>query len=476
MDLADFGRLSALDLRTQTKPALSDRLAVAFLGMIASGNLAPGARLPAERRIAEAVPASRVCVRSALDRLKSEGYIEAVRGSGTRVVPIAGSAPLDELVRANQENLEDLKGFVAFLDRCVVERIVHRSPRTVIEAAAKAILEPPDIPDPKDPASAETELRMRLAQATGNPIYQLVTDQLRRGMRSLFAHSFRAGRAHAAIVREHRTRLAGALRALDVDAALEALSLSISSPVALPSDGACAASHESILRELAIAGPEQLKDRIARVLAGLIATGRIRNGDRLLSERRLAQLFGVSRASVREALALLKAEGIVAADERSRTRVVDARSELASFATADLDHLKTMARLRGYLEVWAAGRAAERGCEGDFEDLRRIMTELRRPHLSARRRIDLDMRLHLTIARAAGSAVQLYIAEVLGDLMMAYFDTSLTVFAAGPARDAMLLDHHTQIVTAILARDVEGAERAMSEHCGAFSNRYETFG
>src|SRR5262249_2584242 len=128
MVINDFGRLSAIELRTQTKPALSDRLAVAMLGMIASGNLPPGARLPAERRIATAVSASRVCVRSALDKLKLEGYIESVQGSGTRVVPTSKNTKLNELVAANEENLQDLRGLVEFLDRCLIERLLTRTP------------------------------------------------------------------------------------------------------------------------------------------------------------------------------------------------------------------------------------------------------------------------------------------------------------------------------------------------------------
>lgn len=478
MDMADFGRLSAIELRTQTKPALSDRLAVAVMGMIASGNLAPGARLPPERRIAEAVPASRVCVRSALERLKADGYIEAVQGSGTRVVAIEAGTRLGALIRANEENLADLRGFVAFLDRCIVQRLVHRSPPATLEQAARDTGSQPIGDHPQDLAEQETGLRVALASATGNPVYRLVANQLSRGMHSLFGHAFRlAGPDAGAEATQRRQELAAGLLAGDVEAASAALSRAIAVPAEVCRAGTNGSGGDaSILRALAVAGPEQLKDRLAREIAGMIATGRACDGDRLISERRLAQLFEVSRASVREALATLKAEGIIASDQRFGTRIVDARSELAAFAAADLDHLKTMARLRGYLEVWAAGRAAERGSEADLEDLRRILTELRRPNLTPRRRIDLDMRLHLTIARAAGSAVQLYITEVLRDLMMAYFDTSLTVFMAGPGRDAMLLDHHTRIVAAILARDVAEAEQAMSEHCGAFSNRYEALG
>ncbi|GJD49736.1 HTH-type transcriptional repressor NanR [Methylobacterium crusticola] len=477
MDLADFGRLAAIDLRTQTKSVRSDRLAVAMLGMIASGRLPPGARLPPERRIAEAASASRVCVRSALNRLKLDGYIEAVQGSGTRVVALERSERLIPLIRANQENLEDLQDFIAFLDRCVVEQLVRRAPAAVLGRAAERLAVAPAGPDVQARAEDELHVRLALSDASGSPIYAMITRQLARGIRSLFG-SLLGAAGETGFDRLARDRRALACAVAERNAAAAEAALARRDAVLRGLDWTSMASgegaprEEAILRDLAVASPEQLKDRLTREIAGMIATGHARDGARLLSERRLATVFGVSRASVREALAALKAEGTVVADERCGTRAVDAPAALTSLAAADLDHLQTMSRLRGYLEVWAASRAAERGSERDFADLRRILAEMGRSHLSARRRIDLDLRLHLTIARAAGSAVHLYITEVLRDLMTAYFDYSLTAPSIGGGRDAMLLRHHTQIVTAILARDTVGAGRAMAEHCGAFSDRY----
>ncbi len=478
MMIDDFGKLSAIDLHMQTNPALSDRLAVAVLGMIASGNLPPGARLPAERRIAMAVPASRVCVRTALARLKSEGYIEAVQGSGTRVVPMNQNAKLDALIKANAENLEDLRGLIGFLDRCLIERLLTRSgPETLNEVSAAIMALPPPA-HAQDVAEQETQLRVLIANATGNPVYRLVTEQLRRGMHCLFDHSHRMARGGLSdFVLSRRHALSAGICHADMEVAKAALSAAIAG---VGHGSAVDADHpthqDTILRGFAVAGHEELKRRIAREIVGMIATGRASEGGHLISERRLAQLFGVSRTSIRKALAALREEGVVASDERTGSRVMDMKSELATYAAADLDHLRTMARLRGYLEVWAASRAAARATEADLEDMRRILSEMGRSHLTPRRRIDLDMRLHLTITRAAGSAVHLYVTEILRDLMMAYFDVSLGVADFGPACDAMLLNHHTKIVTAITAGDVAAAARAMSEHVGAFSNRYEEIG
>ena len=85
INLSRLGRPGSMRMKTQTKAAISDRLAVRLLMLIASRRLQPGSRLPPERHIAEALSVSRVSVRAALDRLKIEGYLQSVQGSGTRV-------------------------------------------------------------------------------------------------------------------------------------------------------------------------------------------------------------------------------------------------------------------------------------------------------------------------------------------------------------------------------------------------------
>src|SRR5690606_30816121 len=81
-------------------------------------------------------------------------------------------------------------------------------------------------------------------------------------------------------------------------------------------------TEERLLGELAAQQPGNLRDTIAHEIASMIATGQLEEGDRLLSERRLADMFGVSRVSVREALSILKHSGMVASDERSGTRAI----------------------------------------------------------------------------------------------------------------------------------------------------------
>ncbi|HTH15228.1 MAG TPA: winged helix-turn-helix domain-containing protein, partial [Magnetospirillum sp.] len=65
---------------------VSDRVADRLMARIASGEWMPGQRLPGERQLAEDMGVSRVSVRAALQALKTQGFVDAVQGGGTRVV------------------------------------------------------------------------------------------------------------------------------------------------------------------------------------------------------------------------------------------------------------------------------------------------------------------------------------------------------------------------------------------------------
>jgi len=83
-----------LDLAGSAEP-LHIQLAAQIKGAVLSGRLPARTRLPSSRALAAELKISRNTVLTALDQLKAEGYLEAVRGSGTLVAPIS----LHELAR-----------------------------------------------------------------------------------------------------------------------------------------------------------------------------------------------------------------------------------------------------------------------------------------------------------------------------------------------------------------------------------------
>lgn len=164
-------------------PRVSDRVAQRILGMIAAGDLVPGQRLPGERQLAERMGVSRVSVRAALQSLKTQGFLTAVQGGGTRVISSANTmdAPLATLVRANLENLTDLAEIRAILEVWAARRAAgNATPEDLLEME-RALLAMEQDTDrglrhkPED----DVDFHLSIAKASGSAVYMHIVSMIR---------------------------------------------------------------------------------------------------------------------------------------------------------------------------------------------------------------------------------------------------------------------------------------------------------
>ncbi len=218
----------------------------------------------------------------------------------------------------------------------------------------------------------------------------------------------------------------------------------------------------------------RLSDEIVRQIKEALFAGKLRPGDKLPTERELAQRFATSRASVREALRTLEPEGII----RVKKGVVggifvaegDHRPLAKSFEV--LLHLKKVtiqqiAEVRLIVEPETARLAAERA---DGEDLRE-MEEVIAAMSTALERNRLprlyDLRFHLLVARAAGNPI----LEVLAESMLGV--ASRTISQLNPSRETIqhVVRCHRNVFEAISRRDPEAAYSAMLEHIADVQSR-----
>lgn len=197
-------------------------------------------------------------------------------------------------------------------------------------------------------------------------------------------------------------------------------------------------------------------DRLVRA----IHLGALSVGDRLPSERELAVQLGVSRVTLREALARLEGAGYLVRTRGARGGTVVAEPDEATVRAqlaANVDRLAQIAELRAAVEGSAACLAAARAGSAELRALRRAFEELRDDDRRLFRRADTCF--HLEIGRATGNpAIVEAIADLrermfsLGDLLS--FDVLLETTRAG----------HGAILDAIAARDGERARAAMEQH------------
>lgn len=221
---------------------------------------------------------------------------------------------------------------------------------------------------------------------------------------------------------------------------------------------------------------EHVADRVARELLRLIATGQLAPGERLPGERQLAEMMNVSRVSVRAALQKLKAQGVVSAVQGGGTRVIAAAegidAGLAQLIRADAGNLHDLAEIRANLEVWAARRAAQNASAAQLAEIDGALGAMADPGRPGRFKAEDDLRFHMAIAKASGSAVYMHLMTVLGEVLERSFAFHRYSLYATPEDDLRFLEQHRRVADAIRAGDPEAAAARMAEHLSSVLSNY----
>lgn len=217
--------------------------------------------------------------------------------------------------------------------------------------------------------------------------------------------------------------------------------------------------------------PEKLSTSVVRQIEGLILRGILRPGERLPSERELSERLGVSRPSLRDAVAELQAQGLLTTRAGSGVYVAEVLGSAFSpaltrlFATHDeavFDYLS----FRRDMEGLAAERAARIGSDSDLKVVQAIFDKMRAAH--AKRNPDdeaaLDAQFHTAIIEASHNVVMLHMMRSMYDLLRnGVFYNRQVMFKQRTTRQA-LLDQHSRINDALQARDPAGARAAIEAH------------
>ena len=210
-----------------------------------------------------------------------------------------------------------------------------------------------------------------------------------------------------------------------------------------------------------------LTDHAYAAIVDIIKSEGLEVGARLPSEARLAEMFGVSRAIVREALMRLASDGITEARRGAGSFVKSRPSErLAVFmSSTELPTTLGSYEVRFVLEAEAARLAATRRTAQEMAHVEEGMEMLRAALLSSEPAHAEDMELHRRIAEATGNPAFLIAFDALhadvDKIMRAGVDISRS---RPPEVIATMLREHEQIVDAIRAQDPEGAALAMRWH------------
>lgn len=206
--------------------------------------------------------------------------------------------------------------------------------------------------------------------------------------------------------------------------------------------------------------------RIATQLVELIEIQKLLPGDKLPPERQLAELLEVSRPSLREALHILQAQGVVQIKHGQGTFVQEpvVAQELRASVMTKTHGLNELFDAREVLEVPAAKWAAEKATKEDIRLLRATLNQI--DTITSIKPIDfdqlqaLDAKFHLSIVGIAGNRFINQTLNVLQDVMRMSMETTLRL----PGRSEISRNQHIEILAAIESGNGELASRLTLQH------------
>lgn len=197
----------------------------------------------------------------------------------------------------------------------------------------------------------------------------------------------------------------------------------------------------------------------------LIESGALGPGDRLIPERELARVVGVSRPTVRAGLRSLAAMGVVRTRQGAGTFVIDGPPALDSKPLGMLAALHGMSRdsvfeSRRVLEAGTAALAAARATGHQLAAIADEVTEMFAAVDDPQTFLRHDVRFHQAVAAASNNPILGVLIEMLASLF--YEQRKVTIEKARDLRESA--DTHRRIYRAIRSRDAEAARKAMDEH------------
>jgi DNA-binding FadR family transcriptional regulator len=209
-------------------------------------------------------------------------------------------------------------------------------------------------------------------------------------------------------------------------------------------------------------------EQVAEQIEKRILDGELRSGDRLPTERDLAEQFHVSRTAVREAMKILAQKGLVDMRPGRGTIVIDGAHEamqdsiglVMKLRLGEVGGSDNLVEVRGILEPEIAALAAVRATEKEIAAMREAIQVMDENLHSADGYIAADNRFHEALAQATQNALIIIFIKSIVNLLSEQRKQVFQV-EGGPQRGQI---HHRRILDNVIRREPEAARAAMHSH------------
>ena len=219
-------------------------------------------------------------------------------------------------------------------------------------------------------------------------------------------------------------------------------------------------------------------EQVADQMRQWISSGALSVGDRFPTEAELAQRFGTSRSTVREALRMLSCENLISTRPGARGgssvsqpdsgRITDSLkiSLMLLVGTSELSVTELLAA-REIMEIPAAALAAVNRSENHLATLARLLPS-RPADMDPDQLFEVDRAFHETLLRASGNRLLPLIASSVYQVSARRFQRK----DASAEFWELVVDQHREIFQAVTSGDADAATTAMTRHLRNISSTY----
>lgn len=214
--------------------------------------------------------------------------------------------------------------------------------------------------------------------------------------------------------------------------------------------------------------PPGLLRKIVAQIKQNIANGRLKKGDKLPSERQMRAMFGLSRATIREAIKALNTLGVIECSHGSGNYI---SSNLSHSLTEPLSimfmleggHPGQTLELRRAIEFAAAGSAARNIDSAGLERLRSLCASIE-ASTDEKEKARFDFQFHWEIARASRNPLLIVLLNAVESLVSEHIHDARASILKVRSKEDTINRQHLDIVDALSRRCPEDAEKAVLAH------------
>ncbi|ARC84294.1 bacterial regulatory s, gntR family protein [Clostridium argentinense CDC 2741] len=209
-------------------------------------------------------------------------------------------------------------------------------------------------------------------------------------------------------------------------------------------------------------------EKVIEQIKEMIVKGTFKKGDKLPSEREMAESLQISRTSIREALRELEIMGLIESRQGEGNFIKN------SFENNLLEPLSTIfllkesnpdeiLELRNIIERGSVALAAERITDAELTEMELLLEDSLKSDFKDKL-VDMDINFHYKIAQASKNFLILSILNAISFLIEAFIKDIRKNVITKEENINMLIQQHRDILSALKAHDPIAAEKAMLDH------------